>query len=185
MRIGIDVDDVITNTSESAKNYIEKNDNNGDLKNYMEDIMRGDMTTPKIKEFFAENSCKIFKEASVKPNASKIIKKWLDAGNEVFIITSRGEIKFKDSERITLDCFKLNDIKYTKILFNSFEKAKICEENKIDVLIDDSAKYCEEVASKNIESILFNSVVNKNITVNVPRVEDWLELEEKVKEIFN
>ena len=40
MRIGIDVDDVITNTSESAKVYIDKNDNNGDLKNYMEEIGR-------------------------------------------------------------------------------------------------------------------------------------------------
>lgn len=180
MRIGIDVDDVITNTSESAKVYIDKNDNNGDLKNYMEDIMRGDMTTPKIKEFFAKNSYNIFKDAIVKQNASEVIKKWLDDGNEVYIITSRGEVKFKDSEKLTLDYFDKNNINYTKILFNSFEKDKICEENKIDIMVDDSAKFCTDIANKNIKSILFNSVVNKEVKVNVPRVDDWLELEKKV-----
>ena len=75
MRIGIDIDDVITNTSELVRIYVEKNDNNGDLKNYMEDIMKANMVTPKIEKFFEENAYNIFRDVNIKENAVEIIKK--------------------------------------------------------------------------------------------------------------
>lgn len=185
MRIGIDIDDVITNTSELVRIYVEKNDNNGDLKNYMEDIMKANMVTPKIEKFFEENAYNIFRDVNIKENAVEIIKKLLNSGNEVYIITSRGEICCKGSEKLTYDYFKKNNINYTKIFFDSFEKAKICKENKIDIMIDDSVKHCREIADKNIKSILFTSEVNKDILATVPRVSSWLELEEKINEINN
>lgn len=182
MKIGIDIDDVITNTSESMKEYIIKYDKNGDVKAHIEEVMRGEMPTPQIKKFFDDNSVGIFRDAKVKKDASDVMKRLIDKGHELFIITSRGEIKFKGSEEFTVEYFKQNNISYTKLLFNSFEKAKICEENNIDIMIDDSAKYCEEISKKNIKSVLFTSEVNKDINVNLTRVNNWLELE---KEIVN
>lgn len=184
MRIGIDIDDVITDTSIEMKDYIMQYDENGELSNYMEDVMRGDMTNPTIKKFFAENSTKIFSNAKMKDNANEVIRRWLKAGNEIFIITSRGEIKFKDSTKITTEYLKLHDIQYTKILFNSFEKAKICKDNNIDIMIDDSEKYCKEIAQEGIKSILFTSEVNKKINTTIERADSWLELEQKVKKII-
>lgn len=108
------------------------------------------------------------------------MQKLLDDGNEVYIITSRGEIKFKGSEEVTLNYFEEHYIPYTKILWNSFEKAQICADNQIDLMVDDSAKFCQEISEKNIKSILFTSSVNQNIPVTVPRVNSWLELEEKL-----
>ncbi len=185
MRIGIDIDDVITDTSLSMKKYIDKYDDNSDIHNYIEEVMRGEMPTEEIKEFFKENSINIFKNAKVKINASEVMQELLDNGNEIFIITSRGEIKFKGSEQLTLEYFKLNKINYTKILFNSFEKSKICKDNNIDVMIDDSAKYCSEIKEQNMEAILFTSEVNKLANVKLPRVNNWIELKEKLYAIKN
>jgi len=177
MRIGIDIDDVITNTYQSIINNIEKYDKNNELSNYMEDIMRGDNSNPIVKRFFDENCTTFFSNAKMKDNANKVIKRLLENGHEVYIISSRGEIRFKGSEELTLNYFKANNIPFTKILWNSFDKATICKDNNIDVMVDDSAKHCIAVQNQNIKSILFTSEVNKSIEVNIPRVNNWLELE--------
>lgn len=180
MRIGIDIDDVITNTSESMKEYINKYDTEGEINSHIEEVMRGEMPTPAIKKFFENNSLKIFQNAKIKENASEVTKQLIENGNEIYLITSRGEIRFKGSEKFTLEYLKLNNIKYTKILFNSFEKSKICKENKIDLMVDDSVKYCMEIEKENIKSILFTSEVNKNVKTSTKRVNDWLELEKEI-----
>lgn len=185
MRIGIDIDDVITDTSLTMREYINKYDKSGEITEHIEAVMRGEMPTLNIKKFFEENCIKIFSDAKVKQNASEVTQRLLDSGNEIFIITSRGETKFKGSQKVTLEYLRAHDIKFTQILFNSFEKDKICEENNIDVMVDDSSKYCMEIAKKNIKSILFTSEVNKSINVDVPRVSNWLELEEKINQICN
>ena len=180
MRIGIDIDDVITDTSLVMKEYIDKYDENSDIHNHLEEIMRGETPTQEIKNFFEDNGINIFKNAKVKENASKVMEELLNNGNEIFIITSRGDIKFKGSEKLTVEYLRKNNIKYTKILFNSFEKAKVCKDNEIDVMVDDSAKYCTEIREQNIKTILFTSQVNKLIDVKLPRVNNWIELKEKI-----
>ena len=82
--------------------------------------MRGEMPTQNIKNFFAKNALEIVKKAKLKNNVKEVLQKLFDEGNEIFIITSRGEIKIKGSEETTLEYFKSNNIKYTKILFNVF-----------------------------------------------------------------
>lgn len=185
MRIGIDIDDVITDTSLSMKDYIMKYDKDGEIKEHIEEVMRGEANTPIIENFFIQHILDVFRNAKVKENASIVMQNLLDNGHELFIITSRGEKKriFKGSEPLTLEYLKSNNINYTKILFSCSNKAQICKDNNIDLMIDDSVKYCEEIRNENIKSIVFTSVVNKEISTTVPRVDSWLELEEKIKEM--
>jgi uncharacterized HAD superfamily protein len=182
MKIGIDIDDVITDTSSTMKDYILKQDTNGEITSHIEEIMRGDANTPAIEQFFKDNILYIFKNAIVKENASAVIQRLLEKGHEIYIITSRGEQKkiFKGSESLTLEYLKLNNINYTKIIFSCSDKAKVCKDNNIDVMVDDSIKYCEEIRNENIKSILFTSTVNKSLYTTVQRVNNWLELEEKL-----
>ena len=42
MRIGIDIDDVIVDTSLAMKEYIEKFNENKDIYEHMEDVIRGE-----------------------------------------------------------------------------------------------------------------------------------------------
>ena len=184
MRIGIDIDDVITDTSKAMEKYILKYDKNGEISNHLEEIMRGEMPTQNIKNFFAKNALEIVKKAKLKNNVKEVLQKLFDEGNEIFIITSRGEIKIKGSEETTLEYFKSNNIKYTKILFNVFDKAKSCKENSINLMIDDSIKHCSECEKENIKSILFTSIVNQSIETKLDRVENWLELENKINQYF-
>ena len=52
MKIGIDIDDVLTNTSQKLKEYLEKYEKSGDGKKYIVEIMRGEAPTQNIKDFF-------------------------------------------------------------------------------------------------------------------------------------
>lgn len=183
MRIGIDIDDVITETYQSIKNCIDEYDKNGELSNYMEDIMRGDNSNPTVKRFFDENCTLFFNNAKMKEHANEVIQRLLENGHEVYIISSRGEIRFKGSEDLTLNYFRANNIPYTKILWNSFDKATICRDNNIDIMVDDSAKHCIAVQKQGIKSILFTSEVNKSIDVTIPRVNNWLELEQMLNNL--
>lgn len=177
MRIGIDIDDVITDTSLTMKDYIEKYDKNGEILEHVEEVIRGDMPTPGIKKFFADNSIKIFGSVKLKIDVSRVTKNFLNAGHEIFLITTRGDVKFKGSEKLTIEYLKNNDVSYTKILFNSFDKAKVCRENHIDIMVDDSVKYCKEISNENIKSVLFTSEINKLVDVDIQRVNSWRELE--------
>lgn len=180
IKIGIDIDDVITDTFITMKRYIDKYDDNSDIHSHIEEVMRGEMPTQGIKNFFTENIINIMKSAKIKKDASEVIQELLNEGNQIFIITARGEMKFKGSEQVTLQYLKLHNINYTKILFNSFEKSTICKNYNIDVMVDDSIKYCLEIEKENMRSILFTSIVNKSSNTTVKRVNNWRELKNEI-----
>lgn len=182
MRIGIDIDDVMTETSIAMREYIEKYDQNGEISEHMEEVMRGEIPNEQVKKFFEDNIIQILKDAKLKENVKEVLKRLLEKGHEIYVITARGEERFKDSESTTLEYFKANQICYTKILFNSYDKAKLCQENGIDLMIDDSVKHCLAIQAKQIPSILFASSVNQEKQVDLETVNSWLELEEKINQ---
>lgn len=51
-------------------------------------------------------------------------------------------------------------------------------------MIDDSIKHCSECEKENIKSILFTSIVNQSIETKLDRVENWLELENKINQYY-
>ena len=67
MKIGLDIDDVITDTSIAMKEYIEKYDTDGEVRKYIVEIMRGEIPTPGIRKFLEENGIKFFKKTQIKP----------------------------------------------------------------------------------------------------------------------
>lgn len=74
MRIGIDIDDVITDTSAAMKDFVLKYDKDGEIQAHMVDVMRGDPSTPNVYKFCLDNYLKIFKTTKVKENASEVIR---------------------------------------------------------------------------------------------------------------
>lgn len=184
MRIGFDIDDVITDTSSSMKDYVMKYDKNGELTSNMEDIMRGDASTPFIEQFFVDHFLSIAKSTKVKDHACEVMQNLFKNGNEIYLITARGEKRkiFHDTEALTLAYLKEHGICYTDIIFNCIDKSKVCRDYGIDVMIDDSIKHCEAVRNAGIRSILFTSKVNEALPTTVRRVKDWWELEKEICE---
>lgn len=170
MKIGIDIDDVLTNTSEKLKDYLYKYEKSGDGIKYIVEIMRGEIPTDNVKIFFDKYINEICKNVTLKEGSKNIIKELLKCGHEIIFITSRGEIRFKGLEKTTLDYFKVHNIEYTDIIFNSFEKQIDCQKNNIDILIDDSVKNCELVRKSGIRTILYTSDINKTIDTNIERL---------------
>ena len=185
MKIGIDIDDVITNTSEKIEEYVVKDNNREKLQEHMKEIMKGTPSDPEVINFCMENYLKAFKNVKSKENASRVIQNLIDKGNEIYLITARGDnIEFfKGSEEVTKKFLENNNIKYTKIIFNAINKAQICLDNEIDIMIDDSIEHCEEVKNAGIRSIAFTSSVNKTTCTTVERANNWLELENKLNHI--
>lgn len=186
MRIGIDIDDVITNTSETMVDYITKYKNSKKIKEHIIEIMKGNPSDPDVVKFCTENYVKIFREVTLKENAKEVMKRLIEKGIEIYLITARGENLefFRGSEKITLDFLRENMIQYHKIIFNSINKAQLCKDNEIDLMIDDSVAHCEDVRSIGIKSMVFTTEINKNIFTTVERVENWLELEAKINKQY-
>ncbi len=185
MRIGIDIDDVITNTSEIIEEYIMKNNNSQKLREHMKEIMKGNPSDPEIIAFCMDTYLRVFQKVTLKDNVKEVIQKLLDKENEIYLITARGENLefFRGSEKVTKEFLEDNNIKYTNIIFNAIDKAQLCIDNQIDLMIDDSIEHCEAVKNIGIKSIVFTSNVNKNIPTTVERVNNWLELETKLNNI--
>ena len=176
MKIGIDIDDVLTNTSDLLMEYLEKYEKSGDGIKYSVPVMRGEIPTENIRAFCNKYMNEVFKNVKLKDNSKKTINMLVNNGHEIFFITSRSNEKYPDSENTTLKFLKHNAIQYSKIIFNSHDKQNDCVNNKIDIMIDDSIKNCELVNKHGIKAIVYNSKINKNINTTIERVNDWLEL---------
>ena len=188
MRLGIDIDDVVTNTSEAIGELITHESNPQILKELqqnMKEIMKGNISNLDVLAFCSENYVNVYKIVRIKENAKEVIQRLLNKGDEIYFITARGERMgfFKGAEDATLNFLRENDVKYNDIIFGAMDKAAVCLENKIDLFIDDSVEHCEDVNKVGVKTIVFTSSVNKDVETTIDRVCSWLELEEKIKEI--
>lgn len=187
MIIGVDIDDVIFESSESFATILEKC-NDEEILNHKLDLMRGKSDNIKVKEFLKENVISVIKNAKPKENARSIIKLLRDNSNKIVLITARGDIRFPGSQEITENALKKYQIEYDDIIYNSDDKAKDCKENNIELFIDDSPQNCIEVKNNlNIPTIGFKSIVtcNEFDKTNLICVSSWNELYEKLKSIIN
>ena len=179
MRIGIDIDDTMTNTSELINKY---------AKDYFKDV-----NLEKIKEklyfleydeeiriFLEKNLPIMMKEYQLKDNVKEVLTRLKEKGHEIFIITARAHSIKKELKEITRDYFHKHQIKVDKIIFGTLEKGETCFNNKIDLMIDDNIKMLEQVKEKGINTLLFTSPNNKNIKTSHKRIKTWLELEKYI-----
>lgn len=182
MKIGIDIDDVLTDTSKVIVEFFKKYETSGDGMKHIVEIMKGELPTENIKKFYNLYINQMLREANLKDKyAAEVINRLFSEGNQIYFITARSEEKFKGSEQITIETLRDNNIKYSKIIFNASEKAKICSRNNIDFFVDDSVRNCEEVSNMGIETVVFTTKINENIKTNIARVSSWRELENRIE----
>ena len=153
MRIGIDLDDTISCTREEI-NYLF---NEYLIKNRLnEDELSKDI----VKNFYRKNFKNVLTNELVKDGASYYINE-LIKNNEIYIITARSNeyVDYEiDVEEVTYNWLNKNNIKYTKVVFNSYHEGKrqACIDNKIELLIDNDIENINWVKSIGIKTILFD-----------------------------
>lgn len=179
MKIGIDVDNTITNTLPILKAYCRVY-NEEVIKRNLEMNEKGYTTTTLYNWTPEENFifCKKYIEeivlrATIKDNAQKKIEQIKNDGNEIHIITARNTPYFTDPYKITKEFLDANNIAYDKIIVNCTDKYTYCLENNIDIMMDDEPKHINSI-SKMIPIIAFEGMQNEDCEgKNIIKVNTW------------
>ena len=174
MRIGIDIDDTITNTQAkideiALKDGIKLYDR---TKHWFYD--RFNTTAKEDEVFFRKHIVEIMSNPTIKENASLYINKLYNEGNEIYIITARSGYYDPNVPDITIKYLKEHNIKYTSIFLACRDKARVCLDNKVDILVDDSVENITNVEEVGIKTIIIDNEYNKD--VKTTRANNWEEV---------
>ena len=186
MRIGIDIDNVLSNFDEELlKEFLnhDKELRNSGIINKEVYITKGmfDWSKEEMDSFYYNNIERIAKKLKVLDNASYYIKKLRDLGYEIYIITGRDNGEYSDPYTMTVEWLKKYNIEYDQLIFtnayNSMEKAKICIDNHIDIMIDDSIRISTEVNRSDTKALLMDTPYNRKEN-SLTRAYNWKEIYE-------
>ncbi len=184
MKIGIDIDDTMTDTFDYLMPYIAEFFN-VDIKYLKDNNISYSNLPKKMKEreleFAKKYYDKVIPSTPFKPKVAEYIDKIKELGHEIIVITARDKTLYTDEYKTTIEELKNNNIHYDKLICD-FDKAKVCKFEKIDLFIDDSIANCSKVNELGIETILFNSKINIGDRNSFYRVNEWKEIYEKIKE---
>ena len=191
MRIAIDVDDVLVPLAKTYYDYHNKkfgtNIDADNLKHYRWDHHMGislKESVQRVQEFYKTD---IFKNMPIFEGAKEVITN-LSKQHELIIISSRFgvskefTIQWAEKEfpnifsRIIFSAEYHYDEEYKKAK-NIKEKAHICLDNDIDLIIEDSLIHAEECAKNGIRVFLLNKSWNQGKTPsNITRINNWKEI---------
>lgn len=191
MRIGVDIDGVLTNMERYQLDHYTK-------KYYELGITLKDPFAYHTHEIFKSDKkfdYNMWREDSkyffLPPRdfASEIINKLKDDGHEIYIVTARGSRH--DEERnnyirnTTFNWFKEHNINVDKVIFTSGSKLEVCKENNVDIMIEDMKENIEEISTK-IPCLVFDAIYNRDCkNENIIRVYSWYHIYSVIKELQN
>lgn len=190
MRIGIDIDGVLTNMYEAIINNATRfcYENNIEYKinqtEYNEDKMIG-ISKLNVEKFWNNYLAKYVQEYAIREGATEIVSK-LGETNEIYIITARNEEGlpkelYGTMQNMTKTWLQKNNIKYDKIIFSQ-DKLTTCVENNVDIMIEDCGETIEKL-SKKIKVMCYDAPYNKNVQGdNIIRVYSWFDIMKKIEE---
>ena len=192
MRIGIDIDNCISNFDDTLLKEYLKHDkelrNTGIMNENAEYLRKGmfDWTLEEENIFYNANIERIAKNLKPIENAPKYINKLKQDGHEIYIITGRDNGEYKDPYKLTKEWLNKYNIIYDKLIFtnayNTHEKTKICIENNIDIMIEDSTRISLDLINNGIKVYTMNTRYNqKNQTLD--RVSRWKEIYERISKL--
>ncbi len=199
MRIGIDIDGVLTDLDRFQFDYFSKFcvDNKIPYKITKSDYdisvsfglsdKQENLFWDKYLDFYAN-------EEKARDFSSEVIKKLKDEGYEIYIITARWLTNRKDDaigekmRKTVKDWLKRNDIVYDKLIFSNAAKERKIDEikkYKVDVMIEDSPNNIREL-SKHIPIICYDASYNKDCRgKNIFRCYSWYDIYKNIHQFEN
>jgi len=192
MKIGIDIDNTITNTTETiliyAKLFGEKNNLNITVNSreyFLEESLGWDKKS--AEQFLKYHLTDIYKNVSPKPDAIEIIEH-LHQNHSIILITSRNE-RFPAITETTQQWLLKHQVKFDKLVMNNtddmhhFSKLNACLKNEIDLMIEDHHDLSLELCEK-IPVLMFDYPYNSHVIAeNITRVKNWIEVGEIIRNL--
>ncbi len=183
MKIGIDIDNVISNFNDTLLNEYLLHDkelrNSGIINKNAEYVRRGmfDWSEDEEITFYKNNIERIAKKLGVIEGAKEYIDKLHDDGHIICIITGRDNGEYTEPYNMTKKWLEDNSIYYDNLIltdaYDKRAKTKECLEHNIDIMIDDSVRICSDCIENGITTILMDTPYNKYS--NIQRVKSWKE----------
>lgn len=192
MKIGIDIDNVISNfNDELLKEYLkhDKELRNTGIINKDVFIRYGmfDWTEKEETEFYKNSIERIAIKLKPIHRATETIKKLKEDGNEIIIISGRNNGEYNNPYKLTEEWLAKFNIVYDKLIltnaYNKEEKANVCKENNIDIMIEDSTQTAVNIEKVGTKVLFMNTRYNKN-NENFEKVSNWKEIYSKISKLY-
>ena len=194
MRIGIDIDGVLTDIGQFVIDYLSKYCVENQIEYKIEDKNYDHCKTFQISkeeelDFWKENLENYAIKEKIRPFAADIIKKLKEEGHEIYIITARWLTNKEDEQgrkmkEIVKNWLKENGVIYDQLIFSkAIQESKQQEviDYKIDVMIDDSPNNIKELSSF-IPVICYHTEYNQHcVGDNMIRCYSWYDIYSKIK----
>jgi hypothetical protein len=188
VRIGIDIDNVISNFNEMLLEAYLMHDkelrNTGIINPNAKYIRTGmfDWSNEEEHSFYKDNIEGIAKKLKVKEKAKEYIDRLHSDGHLIYIITGRDNGEYSEPYNMTKKWLDENNIYYDNLIltdaYDIHAKSLECLKNDIDIMIDDSVRICSDLITSGITTILMDTPYNRKI--NIKRVKNWEEFYEFV-----
>ena len=188
MKIGIDIDGVILDYERVLKTY-------GDLYDFIELKKDGiinrnehylrnryDWTDEARMNFVNKYFLKLSKQTPLIPGAKDVNDMLQKEGNELIIISARGGM-IEEMKDVAIEKFEEEGIKFNKYYWKQDDKLEVAQNEKIDVMIDDSYDVCKKLSSNGIKTIYFRDKEMKVLeqNENLKEVSNWGEIYRYIK----
>ena len=182
MRIGIDIDDTITNTWEDFMPILSET-----YHIPIDEIKYGPAYYDAVKELvtleeylaMSKESEHILFKVKLKPDVIDVLNRLKQDGHNLIFITARGA-EYSDPYERTKEYLDNHNVPYDKIIVRAFQKGQVCQEEKIDLFIDDNIINCQNVKQVGIDVLLMEALFNKK-DKEFTHVENWNQVYEYIK----
>ena len=192
MRIGIDIDNCISNFDDTLLKEYLKHDKElrktGIINENPEYLRKGmfDWTEEEETSFYNANIEKFAKKLEPIEDSSYYIKKLKEDGHEIYIITGRDNGEYTNPNEVTTQWLDKYNIVYDRLIFtNAYDKhakTEICLENNIDLMIEDSTKISLDLIKNGIKVYTMNTRYNQK-EQTLDRVSKWEEIYGKIAKL--
>ena len=181
MRIGIDIDGVLLDSENEIRVAAELYDLI-ELKKqgvkHPEGFLEVERYEWEMKELekFRNRLVDVELDANPKPGAKRVTNLLKADGHTLVIISARGIIG--PTVEQTKKQLQENGFPIDEYYFQVEDKANVCKQAGIDVMIEDRAKHCEKIAKQQITALYFRDVNRKKLEENpyLKEVNTWGEV---------
>src|SRR5574344_226256 len=181
MRIGIDIDDTITNTEQLLmKKAFEYDKTYKDVKGYKDPYdtsytKRFYWNEKDVKDFHIKYYEYVYLNVDIKEDAKEYINKLHDEGYEIYIVTARDKEYIDNPYMLSKNYLDNNGVKYDKLVTDSGNKGIVCNNYGIDILIDDNAGNCIDAISCGVKALIYDTPYTRQF-MSLKRVHNWKEV---------
>ena len=192
IRIGIDLDGVVFDSERNFRTYeeiyaIEELGNRSLLdKEGTYFKTRYDWTEEEGRNFIDKYYVKCSRLSHVMAGFIPVYERLKNMDVKLIAITARGGLKpqmVDEAKRLLKD----NNIEFDKVYWNTHDKAKVCLDENIDLMIDDNFNHVLRVSEKKIKTLYFRDSYMKKLEENeyIKEVNGWGDIYRYLYELLN